>query len=70
MGAGQAAGVQGEGSGDDCVFELWGGSGGDEGVARWAGGGVFEFADLAVEERYWCLRVFLFLRVAILLWSF
>lgn len=50
--------MQGEGPGDDCVFELWGGSGGDEGLARGAGGGVFEFVDLAVEERYWCLRGF------------
>ena len=47
--------MQGEGSGDDCVFELWGGRGGDEMLGRGDGGGVFGWLDLAVEDGYWCL---------------
>ena len=48
--------MQGEGSGDDCVFELWGGRGGDEMLGRGDGGGVFGWLDLAVEDGYWCLN--------------
>ena len=55
MGGHEAAGVQGEGSGDDYFFELWGERGGDEMLGRGDGGGVFGWLDLAVEDGYWCL---------------